>query len=372
MAMAGFGRRASLAAVFAVLLAAPGLAQVKETPFGHMKDGRAVALYTLTNGNGLQAAITTYGARLVSLTVPDRNGKMGDIVLGYDRLAPYLKGRPYFGATIGRYANRIAKGRFTLDGVTYHLPINSGGNTLHGGGKGFDTRLWHAAPFETSDGPGLKLTYVSADGQEGFPGRLTVTVRYRLRNDNALQIDYRATTTKPTVVSLTNHSYFNLSADPMHHSILNELLTVNASRFTPLDKAHIPTGAISSVAGTPFDFRKATAIGARINADNEQIRIAHGYDDNWVLNKPKPGALTTAAVLTDPRNGRQLEVRTTEPGLQIYTGNFLGGGFPVHSGVALETQHFPDSPNHPSFPSTVLRPGQIYTSRTVYLFRTVK
>ena len=374
------GTVAALAMILTGATAAGGaaLAHVQKAPFGHTAEGKSVDVYTLTNKNGVEARIMTYGATLVSLKVPDKNGHMGDVVLGFDKLDPYLAGVPYFGATIGRYGNRIAGGSFVLDGVAYQLPKNNGPNSLHGGDKGFDKRVWSAKPFETKKGPGLRLTYVSADGEEGYPGQLTAHVTFRLHSNNTLSIDYRATTTKPTVVNLTNHAYFNLTGDPQH-DILGHLLTINADKFTPVDATLIPTGELAAVAGTPFDFRKATAIGARIDADNEQIKFGPGYDHNWVLVKPKPGAMTTAAVLSDPESGRVMEIKTTEPGLQFYSGNFLDGKpsgqgtvFNHRTGLCLETQHFPDSPNRPSFPSTTLRPGRTYTSHTVLIFRTAK
>ncbi len=351
---------------------------VQEAPFGQTASGKAVQVYTLTNEHGIQARIMTYGGTLVSLKTPDRNGKLADIVLGFDSVKPYVEGVPYYGALIGRYANRIANGRFTLDGKTYQLPKNDGPNSLHGGDKGFDKRLWTAKPFETKEGPGLRLTYVSADGEEGYPGKLTTHVTYQLRNDNSLSIEYEATTTKPTPINLTNHSYFNLSGNPQN-TILNDVLLINADKFTPINATMIPTGELQPVAGTPFDFRKPTVIGARINDNNEQLHYAHGYDDNWVLVKPHPDAMTTAAVLTDPGSGRVLEVKTTEPGIQFYTGNFQDGKpagkgtvYNYRTGLTLETQHFPDSPNQPSFPSTILRPGQTFKSHTVFIFRTTK
>ena len=353
-------------------------AMPQKAPFGQTTDGKAVDIYTLTNKSGAEARIMTYGGTLVSLKVPDRNGQLGNIVLGFDSLDPYLAGVPYYGATIGRFGNRIAGGKFTLDGATYQLPTNNGPNSLHGGNKGFDKRVWTAKPFVNKQGPGLKLTYVSADGEEGYPGQLTTHVTYQLRNNNSLSIDYQATTTKPTPVNLTNHSYFNLSGDT-DHSIVDETLMINADKFTPVDATLIPTGVLQPVAGSPFDFRKPTIIGAHINDDNQQIHYGPGYDHNWVLVKPKPGAMTTAAVFSDPTSGRVLEVKTTEPGLQFYTGNFqdgkpagTGSVFKYRTGLTMETQHFPDSPNQPSFPSTILRPGHTYTSHTVFIFRTTK
>jgi aldose 1-epimerase len=373
---------ASMITALAMMLgsgvSAAALAHVQEAPFGLTADGKRVDIYTLTNKNGVEARIMTYGATLVSLKVPDRNGHIADVVLGFDSVKPYLAGVPFYGATIGRFANRIANGRFTLNGVTYQLPKNDGPNSLHGGTKGFDKRLWSAEPFENAKGPGVQLTYISADGEEGYPGQLTVHVAYQLRNDNSLSIDYDAKTTKPTVINLTNHSYFNLSGD-FEHSILDEVMKINADKFTPVNATLIPTGKLESVVGTPFDFRKPTVIGARINENDEQLKFAHGYDDNWVLIKPRPNAMTTAAVVTDPTSGRVVEVRTTEPGIQFYTGNFMDGKpagkgtvYKYRTGLTLETQHFPDSPNQPSFPSTILNPGQTFKSQTVFIFRTTK
>lgn len=365
-----------------ILAAQAGLAKsatphVQQAPFGEA-DGTAIQIYTLTNKNGLEARIMTYGATLVSLKTPDRDGKLADIVLGFDSIDPYVAGVPYYGATIGRFGNRIADGRFTLGGKEYQLPQNDGANSLHGGTKGFDKRIWSAVPFENKQGPGLKLTYVSADGEAGYPGKLTVRVSYQLRSDNSLAIDYWAKTDKPTVINLTNHSYFNLSAD-FGHSIVDEIVTINANKFTPVNSVLIPTGELRSVEGTPFDFRKPTEIGARIDADDEQIRFAHGYDDNWVLNQPKPGAMVLAATVSDPVSGREVQTFTTEPGLQFYTGNFQNGKpagagsvFAYRTGLTLETQHFPDSPNQPAFPTTVLHPGKAFTSRTVFVFKAVK
>jgi aldose 1-epimerase len=350
---------------------------IQKAVFGRA-EGRQVDIYTLTNTNGVEVRIMTYGAAIVSLKTPDRAGKLADIVLGFGALDPYVAGVPYFGAVVGRYANRIANGRFTLDGTTYQLPKNDGPNSLHGGDKGFDKRVWRASPFETAQGPGLRLSYISAAGEEGYPGQLTAHVTYQLHDDNSLSIDYAATTTAPSPVNLTNHSYFNLTGDPKH-TILDHVLTINADSFTPVDATLIPTGELRPVAGTPFDFRKATSIGARIGANNEQLHLGHGYDHNWVLVKPHDGAMTTAAILSDPASGRTLEVRTTQPGLQFYSGNFLDGKpaghgtvFEHRTGLCLETQHFPDSPNQPSFPSTILRPGQTYSERTVLIFGTTK
>ena len=346
---------------------------VVKADFGRAGD-RNVDIYTLTNAHGLEVRIMTYGAAIVSLKTPDRAGHLQNIVLGFDKLDPYVAGVPYFGAVVGRYANRIAHGRFILDGKTYQLPTNNGPNSLHGGTKGFDKRVWAASPFESTQGPGLRLTYVSADGEEGYPGALTARVTYQLANDDTLSIAYHATTTAPTPVNLSNHSYFNLSGDP-DRPILDHVLTIDADKFTPVDATLIPTGELRAVAGTPFDFRKPTAIGARIGGDDEQLKLGGGYDHNWVLTKPHEGALTTAALLSDPQSGRTVEVRTTQPGLQFYSGNFLDGKpagsgtvFKHRTGLCLETQHFPDSPNKPAFPSTILKPGQTYSEQTMLIF----
>ena len=333
-------------------------------------------VYTLTNKHGLEVRIMTYGAAIVALKTPDRAGRLANVVLGFDSLYPYLAGTPYFGASVGRYANRIAGGRFTLDRVVYELPRNDGPNSLHGGTRGFDKRIWSASVLQTARGPELRLTYVSPAGEEGYPGQLTAHAVYQLRDDDSLSISYDATTTAPTPVNLANHAYFNLTGDPAR-DILDHRLTINASTFTPVDATLIPTGELRPVAGGPFDFREPTAIGARIDEADEQLRLGHGYDHNWVLNKPRPSAMTTAAILADPGSGRVLEIRTTQPGLQFYSGNFLngkpaGGGtvFNYRTGLCLETQHFPNSPNQASFPNTILRPGQTYSEHTVLVFRT--
>jgi aldose 1-epimerase len=340
--------------------------------FGETPDGTPVAIYTLTNKHGMEAGITTYGGRVVSLKTPDRKGAMGDVVLGFDSVAGYVANAgPFFGALIGRYGNRIGGARFTLDGVEYKVDQNDGANSLHGGARGFDKAVWTAK--ELADG-GLELTYLSKDGEEGFPGNLKATVTYRLTDANELRIDYAATTDKTTVVNLTNHSYFNLKGAG-EGDILGHLLMLNADRFTPVDSGLIPTGELRAVNGTPFDFRKPTAIGARIDQDNEQLKLGHGYDHNWVLNR-RGGGLSLAARVEEPSTGRVLEVLTTEPGIQFYTGNFLDGtivgkggrAYGLRSGFCLETQHFPDSPNKPQFPSTVLKPGGKYHSTTVFRF----
>jgi aldose 1-epimerase len=344
---------------------------ITHAEFGTMPDGTAIRIYTLTNKNGLSARIANYGGVLVSLNTPDRKGAMADIVLGFDSLSDYVATPRFFGALIGRYGNRIGGARFTLDGKEYQLDKNNGANSLHGGARGFDKQVWTAAPLP--DG-GLKLTYLSKDGEGGYPGNLNTTVTYHLTDANELRIDYSATTDKATVVNLTNHSYWNLSGAGSGDVLQHELM-LNADRFTPVDAGLIPTGELREVSGTPFDFRKATAIGARIGQDDEQLKFGRGYDHNWVLNR-KGSGLSPAARVTDPASGRVLEVLTTEPGIQFYSGNSLsaaikGKGGKVYdrrSGFCLETQHFPDSPNKPGFPSTELKPGEQYRSTTIYRF----
>ena len=346
---------------------------VKKEDFGKA-DGQNVALYTLTNRKGVEAKITTYGGIVVSLKVPDRNGKIDDIVLGFDNLDDYLKGNSsYFGALIGRYGNRIAKGQFTLGGADYKLATNNGENHLHGGIKGFDKVVWNARSPKAKDGASLTLTYLSRDGEEGYPGNLGVTVTYTLTEDNELRIDYSATTDRETVVNLTHHSYFSLAGQG-NGDILNHQLVISADRFTPVDAGLIPTGELREVKGTPFDFSQPTAIGARINDPDEQIRFGKGYDHNFVL-RGKMGTLRQAAKVFEQTTGRVMEVWTTEPGLQFYTGNFLDGKpgkggktYQFRYGFCLETQHFPDSPNQPAFPTTVLKKGGRYQTTTIYKF----
>ncbi|MBN8232667.1 galactose mutarotase [Corallococcus macrosporus] len=349
---------------------------MERSSFGTAPGGQPVDVYTLTNRQGMEARVTNYGGIILSLRVPDRDGRFDDVVLGYDALADYVAESPYFGALVGRYGNRIARGRFTLDGRQYTLATNNGVNHLHGGLKGFDKVVWTAAPFENDQGMGLVLTYVSPDGEEGYPGTLTARVTYTLTADNALVFDYHGTTDKPTPVNLTQHSYFNLAGDG-RRDVLGHVVTFNADRFVPIDATSIPLGMLRDVAGTPFDFRRPTAIGARIQQDDEQLRNGIGYDHSLVLDKGgQPGALTLAAHVLEPGTGRVMEVHTTEPGMQFYSGNFLDGtlkgkrGAVYHHrfGLALETQHLPDSPNQPAFPSTILRPGEEYRSRTVYRF----
>lgn len=337
-------------------------------------DGRNVDIYTLTNAHGVEARITNYGGIVVSLRVPDRAGKFDDVVLGYDSIDDYIKGTFYLGALIGRYGNRIAKGRFTLNGVGYQLAVNNGENALHGGTKGFDKVVWNAKPRESMSGPGLELTYVSHDGEEGYPGNLSVKVNYTLTNNNELRIDYFATTDKDTIVNLTHHSYFNLAGHG-NGDILNHRLMLAANRFTPTDAGSIPYGELRSVKGTPFDYTRATAIGSRIDQDDEQLKFSQGYDHNWVLDGPT-GRLRRVATVSEDITGRTMEVWTTEPGIQFYTGNFLAGKptgksgkvYSRRSGFCLETQHFPDAPNKSNFPSTVLRKGRAFRSTTIYKF----
>jgi len=355
-------------------LNAYGQAKVTKEGFGKTPDGQDADIYTLTNSGGAEVKITNYGGIVTSLRVPDRNGKLDDIVLGFDNLDAYLKGHPYFGAIIGRYGNRIAKGRFTLHGVEYKLAVNNGENHLHGGTKGFDKVVWNAKPRKVANGAALELTYLNKDGEEGYPGNLSVKVVYTLTNANELKIDYSATTDKDTVVNLTHHSYFNLAGQG-NGDILNHRLFVNAARFTPTDAGSIPTGELRSVRGTPFDFTRATTIGARINQDYEQLRLGKGYDHNFVLNG-KIGTLRRVARVSESTSGRAMEVWTTEPGMQLYSGNFLDGTltgkdgkvYQQRYGFCLETQHYPDSPNKPKFPTTVLRKGDRYHTITIYKF----
>lgn len=350
-------------------------AGVRTENWGNTSDGEPVTLYTLTNPSGASVAIATWGATVVSIKVPGKSGTPGEVTLGFDSLDGYLKPNPYFGAVVGRYGNRIGGAKFTLDGQTYTLAKNDGENLLHGGRRGFDKHNWKAREVNSPDGPSVALTHVSPDGDEGFPGTLTATVTYTWTADNALRIEYHATTDKPTVLNLTNHTYFNL-AGPGSGPVLDHRLMIDADRFTPVDKGLIPTGALRPVGGTPFDFRTPHRIGERIeNAQDEQIVFGRGYDHNFVLNG-KAGTLRLAARVTEPTSGRVLEVQTTEPGVQFYSGNFLDGSVIGRNGVAyqkrtgfcLETQHFPDSPNRPDFPSVVLRPGETYETTTEYRF----
>jgi aldose 1-epimerase len=357
---------------------APGASRkspaVTRAPFGRTPDGQAVESFTLTNAHGVELRAISYGGVIVSLRVPDRDGRLDDVVLGHDDLAGYLAKPSFFGALVGRYGNRIAGGRFTLDGHTYALATNNGPNHLHGGVRGFDKRVWKAEPFERPGTAGLVLTRTSPDGEEGYPGNLAVRVTYTLTDRDEVGFEYFATTDKPTVVNLTQHSYFNLAGDGKR-DVLGHELVIDADRFTPVDKTLIPTGVLAAVAGTPFDFRKPAAIGARIGADDEQIRNGGGYDHNFVLNGRGEGSIPAIRVF-EPTTGRTMDIATTEPGVQFYSGNFLDGSvtgkaghvYGKRYGFCLETQHFPDSPNHPGFPSTVLRPGQEYRSKTVLTF----
>lgn len=347
---------------------------VTEAPFGTLEDGGKVSIFTLTNAAGAEVKVINLGARVVSLKVPDRQGQLRDVVLGYDDLAGYAKDKNFFGATVGRYGNRIAGGKFTLDGKSYQLDLNDGPNHLHGGGHGIFKTLWTAEPVKSKEGPGVKLTYVSKDGEEGYPGTVTLTLTYTLTAKNGLRLDYQATTDKPTILNPTHHGYFNLSGDPTH-TILDEELTIDADKTTPVGPGLIPTGKLADVAGTPLDFRKATKIGARIDAKDEQLELGKGYDHNWVLRNYNK-KVRKVAELYDPTSGIDMQIMTDQPGLQFYSGNFLNGTVHGKQGVAyqhrtalcLEAQDFPDSPNHPNFPSAVLKPGQHYKQTTVYQF----
>ncbi|MGB9601600.1 MAG: aldose epimerase family protein [Limisphaerales bacterium] len=352
-----------------------GRAEIQKISFGQTEEGKNVEQYVLKNNKGMTVKIITYGGIITELLVPDRNGKFNDVVLGFDDLRGYLKGHPYFGAIVGRVANRIAGGKFKLGDKEYTLAKNNGPNHLHGGIKGFDKVVWDAEPIYRSDGVGVKLSYLSPDGEEGYPGNLSVTVVYLLSNDNELKIEYKATTDKETIVNLSNHSYFNLLGAE-NGLILDHELFINANYYTPVDDTLIPTGEIKPVEGTPLDFRKPTKIGTRI----EQVKVGDnpsGYDHNYVLNGGGV-KLDLAAQVYEPTSGRFMEVYTTEPGVQFYSGNFLdstltgkkGVVYKKHHGFCLETQHFPDSINHPNFPSVMLKPGQMYTQTTIYKFST--
>ena len=353
--------------------AAPA-ATISSAPWGTMPDGRHVTLYTLSNKHGVTAKITNYGGIIQSLCIPDRKGASADVVLGFDDLAGYEKSSPYFGAIVGRYANRIARGRFVLDGKPYQLVVNDGVNSLHGGKIGFDKVLWTARPRATAGVASLALTYVSKNREQGYPGTLTAHVVYTLAEDNTLRIDYTAATDCDTIVNLSNHTYWNLAQPGT--SVLAHVLTLNASHYTPIDAKFIPTGEIAPVDGTPFDFRAGDAIGARVGDNDEQLKRGLGYDHNFVLDRAKAGDLEQAATIYEPTTGREVNILTTEPGVQFYCGNFLDGkvvgkggkAYPYRGALVLETQHFPDSPNHPNFPSTELKPGQTLRSTTVFKF----
>jgi aldose 1-epimerase len=364
-------------AVFALGVTNAHAAGIVRAAYGTLPDGRAVDIYTMQNDHGMTVKFLSLGGYITEIDVPDRHGHFDDVVLGHSGLQGYNSNVGYFGAIVGRYANRISKGTFTLDGTTYHLPLNNGPNSLHGGTEGFNTQIWKVTPRSVPDGGSAVLSYTSPDGQDGYPGTLTVQVTYTLDQSNALRIDYQATTDKPTVINLTNHSYFNLDGNGSG-SALHQLLQINADSYTPTDATQIPTGEIAPVAGTPMDFRTLHPIDAQLRTPFEQIILAHGYDHNWVLNKTQPGELSFAAKAYSPKTGRILEVYTTEPGIQIYTSNYMQGNLMGSShalyrqgdGYTFETQHFPDSPNQPNFPSTVLNPGQTFHSTTIFRFST--
>ncbi|HEV3273141.1 MAG TPA: aldose epimerase family protein [Candidatus Methylacidiphilales bacterium] len=347
----------------------PASGSITSKPFGRTPEGQLVTLYTLTNKNGVSVSIMNYGATIVKILTPDRHGKLGDIVLGFDKFSPYPKLSPYFGATVGRYANRIAKGRFQLGKTVYQLPINNGPNALHGGLRGFDKRIWKVEPVE-SDVPALRFSRLSPDGEEGYPGNLFASVTFSLNDNNELRISYEATTDKPTIINLTNHSYFNLSGGG---TVRGDILTIHADAFTPVDATLIPTGEIKNVEGTPWDLRTPTPIGLHLK---ETGGNPVGYDHNFILNKGLFSDWSLAAEVYDPKSGRTLKVSTDQPGIQFYSGNFLDGSITGADGnvyyqydaFCLETQHFPDSPNHDNFPSTVLNPGDTYKTSTVYAF----
>jgi len=353
--------------------------KIEKIAFGTLPDGRGVDQYTLKNAKGMEVKIMNYGGIITHLTAPDKDGKYEDVVLGFDSLGGYFTPPPYFGAIIGRFGNRIAKGKFTLEGKTYQLATNNNNlNHLHGGVVGYDKVLWSAEPIEGAE-PALKLTYLSKDGEEGYPGNLNITVIYTLTNDNALKIDYAATTDKTTIINLTNHSYFNLSA--AKNDVLDHEVTLNADKFLPVDKGLIPTGELRTVAGTVFDFTNPTVIGKGINDEtDEQIKLGGGYDHAWILIKKEVNELSLAATVLEKTSGRKMEVMTTEPAIQFYTGNFLAGSLTGKGGVkytkrfalCLESEHYPDSPNQAAFPSTVLKPNEKYSTTTIYKFSAVK
>ncbi len=349
---------------------------IQQSPFGQTKDGTPVHLFTLNNDHDIEISITNYGGAVVALRTPDKHGTPADIVLGFDTYAEYLEENPFFGALVGRFANRIGRAKFTLDGIEYALAQNDGQNTLHGGTNGFDKVVWSAEPFEHDDEVGINLSYESEDGEEGYPGNLSVQVTYTLNNQNELRIDYDATTDRNTIINLTNHTYFNLAG---HGAILDHVIQINADHFTPTDDILIPTGELRSVEGTPMDLRQPIPIGTRIDEDYGPLQQAGGYDHNWVLNKTAEEGkkLGYCATVTEPASGRQLDVYTTQPGVQFYTGNMMPPGgiqgkggqrYPQRGGFCLETQNFPDAPNQPDFPSPILKPGERYEHATVFRF----
>lgn len=347
--------------------------KIATTPFGKLPGGEAVTQYTLVNKNGVEMKVINYGAIITALKTPDKNGVLEDIVLGFDSLSSYLAGTPYFGAVVGRYGNRIANGKFTIDGTTYSVAQNNNGQHLHGGLVGYDKVFWNAEEVESAEGTALKLSYVSKDMEEGYPGNLTISVVYTLTDANELKIDYRAVTDKKTVVNLTQHSYFNLTGN-VKRDILDHEVVIHADKLVPVNKVLIPTGKLQDVTNTPFDFRTATKVGARINVKDEQLANGLGYDHCWVLSSSD--SLKLAASVYEPTSGRYMEVRTTEPGIQFYCGNFLDGTLVGKGGVTykhryglcLETEHFPDSPNQATYPSVVLSPGEAYATTTIYTF----
>lgn len=347
-----------------------------EAPFGKLPSGEATTLYTLTNANGVVVKVTNFGGVITSVNVPDKNGKLGDVVLGFDNVDGYLKNKSFFGAVIGRYGNRIGKGQFELDGKKYQLTLNDGPNHLHGGTVGFDKILWDAKPFKTDTTVGVTLTHLSPDGDQGYPGNLNVTVVYELNNNNEFVMKYKATTDKATPINMTQHPYFNLAGGG---TILDQELQINASRYTPIDNTLIPTGEIAPVKGTPFDFTKAHKIGDMITQENVQLKNGGGYDHNWALDKKSDSEWGLDATFTDPKSGRVLEVWSDEPGIQFYSGNFLDGkvdgkgvNFVYRGAICLEPQHFPDSPNKANFPSTILKPGAEYNSKLSFKFSVKK
>lgn len=349
--------------------------RITKVPFGKTADGTGIDLVTLRNQKGVEIRLMTYGGIILSIKTPDKNGVQDDIALGYEKAEDYFKNGTYFGVLVGRYANRIAKAKFTLDGKTYTLPANNGVNSLHGGTTGWDQKVWKSDEFQNAGGVGTTLSLVSPDGDMGYPGEVKAKVKYTLTDDSRLVVDYEATSNAPTVINMTQHTYFNLAGAKLFDNILAQEVMINADKYTPVDDTLIPTGELATVDGTPFDFRKSTLIGARIDVKNEQLTRGKGYDHNWVLNRTGDG-LSLAAIAKDSGTGRTVEISTTEPGIQFYSGNFLDGtnigkggrAYPHRSGFCLETQHYPDSPNQKSFPSTELRPGGKYVSQTVFKF----